>query len=459
MDRERQKREQEQPTLWQEVEGEAQSTCPQGTELNRATTETESPAENRNLMEVMAQQENLNMALWQVKKNKGAPGIDGMRVEQLEEHFEKEWPNIREELRQGTYQPQPVRRVEIPKPNGGKRKLGIPTAVDRVIQQMVLRVMEPIWEPTFSDSSYGFRPGISAHQAVEDVQNYITRGRTWVVNMDMDKFFDRVNHDKLMGIIAKRITDKRILKLIRSFLNAGVMENGVVVRNYMGTPQGGPLSPLLSNIYLDKLDKELEKRGHKFVRYADDVNILVGSERAAIRVMGSITAFITKKLKLKVNTEKSKVEPYWENTFLGFGFIKEEEPRRTISHKSITRFKKRIREICNRNRGISAQMMFIQLKRYMLGWRAYYGFTQTTWQLENLEGWIRRKLRCVAWVQWKTGRNRYKQLRKRGVPEHYARITAWSSKGPWRISRSWSLHQAFPNKLFKAWGLPPLVPV
>src|SRR6266550_557032 len=323
--------------------GEARGVAGEETESLVATSEPESPARSSRLMEDVCERENLKEALRQVKGNKGSAGVDGITVIQLTDYLKQHWPVIREQLLSGTYEPKPVRRVEIPKPDGGVRKLGIPTVLDRLIQQAVMQVLQRQWDSTFSDHSYGFRPGRSAHQAVAQAQQYIAAGYGWVIDLDLEKFFDRVNHDKLMGQIAKRVEDKRLLKLIRAFLNAGVMENGLVSPSVEGTPQGGPLSPLLSNLVLDELDRELEYRGHRFVRYADDCNIYVRSERAGQRVMESITRFIAQKLKLKVNEAKSAVARPQERKFLGFSFTAGPEVKRVIAPKALVRFKRRVR--------------------------------------------------------------------------------------------------------------------
>ena len=325
--------------------GEAREAGGEETELLPATNEPESPARTNRLMEEVCERENLKEALRRVNANKGSAGIDRMTVDGIADYLKQHWPAIREQLLSGAYQPKPVRRVEIPKPDGGVRKLGIPTVLDRFIQQAVMQVLQRQWDPTFSDHSYGFRPGRSAHQAVAQAQRYIAEGHSWCVDLDLEKFFDRVNHDKLMGQIAKRVGDKRLLKLIRAFLNAGVMENGLVSPSVEGTPQGGPLSPLLSNLVLDELDRELERRGHRFVRYADDSNIYVRSQRAGQRVMKSVTRFITQKLKLKVNETKSAVARPQERKFLGFSFTAGPEAKRVIAPQALDRFKQRIREI------------------------------------------------------------------------------------------------------------------
>src|SRR4030081_3664541 len=328
-------------------------------------------------MEEVCERENCKQALRRVKANKGSLGIDGMTVEELSGHLKEHWPTIREQLLSGTYTPQPVKRVEIPKPDRGVRKLGIPTVLDRFIQQAVMQVLQRRWDGTFSDYSYGFRPGRSAQQAVAQAQQYIAEGHGWGVDLDLEKFLDRVNHDKLMGHVAKRVEEKRLLKLIWAFLNAGVMENGLVSPSVEGAPQGGPLSPLLSNLVLDEFDRELERRGHRFVRYADDCNIYVRSERAGQRVMESVTRFITQKLKLKVNEAKSAVARPQERKFLGFSFTAGPEVKRVIAPKALDRFKRRIREITRRAKGISIQKTIEELASYMRGWRSYFGFCET----------------------------------------------------------------------------------
>src|SRR5213593_2840541 len=345
--------------------GEAREAGREETESSGARNESEKPASTDRMMEAICEWGNLKEAMWRVKANKGSAGIDGVTVDKLPDY--RELLVIREQLLSGAYKPQPVKRVEIPKPDGGVRKLGIPTALDRVVQQAVMQVLQKRWDRTFSDSSYGFRPGRSTHQAVAQSQQYIAAGYGWVVDLDLEKFFDRVNHDKLMGQIAKRIRDKRLLKLIRAFLNAGVMENGLVSPSVKGTPQGGPLSPLLSNLVLDELDRELERRGHRFVRYADDCNIYVRSERAGQRVMESVTQFITQKLKLKVNESKSAVARPQERKFLGFSFTAGPEVKRTIAPKALDRFKARVREITRRANGVSIETTMEELAPYMRG--------------------------------------------------------------------------------------------
>src|SRR6202166_4458480 len=368
---------------------------------------TESPANTNRLMEEVCERENLKEALRRVKAHKGSAGVDGITVGGISDYLKQHWPAIREQLLNGTYEPKPVRRVEIPKPDGGVRKLGIPTVLDRFIQQAVMQVLQRQWDRTFSDCSYGFRPGRSAHQAVAQAQQYIADGHGWVIDLDLEKFFDRVNHDKLMGQIAKRVEDKRLRKLIRAFLNAGVMENGLVSPSVEGTPQGGPLSPLLSNLVLDELDRELARRGHCYVRYADDCNIYVRSERAGQRVMKSITRFIMQKLKLKVNETKSAVARPQERKFLGFSFTDGPKVKRAIAPKALARFKRRVREITRRAKGVSIETTMEELAPYMRGWHSYFGFCETPRVLVNLTCWVRVRLRVALWRQWKTpGRRR-----------------------------------------------------
>jgi RNA-directed DNA polymerase len=422
-----------------------------------AKRDDESSAVSEPLMEEVCGRKNCQQALARVKSNKGSAGIDGMTVEQLPVYLKQHWPTIREQLLRGTYKPQPVKRVEIPKPDGGMRKLGIPTVLDRFIQQAVMQALQRRWDRTFSEHSYGFRPGRSAHQAVAQAQQYIAAGYGWVVDLDLEKFFDRVNHDKLMARLARRIGDKRMLKLIRAFLRAGVLEGGLVSPIDEGTPQGGPLSPLLSNIVLDELDRELERRGHRFVRYADDCNIYVRSQRAGERVMKSVSQFITIKLKLKVNEEKSAVAQPGQRKFLGFSFLETETVKRCIAAKAIARFKQRVRELTRRTRGVGLETMVAQLSRYLTGWRGYFGFCQTPWVLRSLEKWVRRRLRSVVWKQWKRGKVRFAELRKRGVSKVPAAQTAGSAHGPWRLSNSPALKIALPNAYFASLGLPPLV--
>src|ERR1700687_2877853 len=436
--------------------GEAREAGREETESSGAMNGTENPASANRLMEEVCERENLKAALQRVKANKGSPGVDGMTVIGIKDHLKQHWPAIREQLLSGTYEPKPVRRVEIAKPDGGVRKLGIPTVPDRFIQQSVSKVLQKRWSPTFSQYSYGFRPRRSAHHAVAQAQRYIAQGYGWVIDLDLEKFFDRVNHDKLMGQIAKRVEDKRLLKLIRAFLNAGVMENGLVSPSVEGTPQGGPLSPLLSNLVLDELDRELEYRGHRFVRYADDCNIYVRSERAGQRVMESISCFITQKLKLKVNEAKSAVARQQERKFLGFSFTAGPGIKRTIAPKSLERFKQRIRDTTRRAKGVSIKTTMEELATYMRGWRGYFGFCETPEVLIALTRWVRLRLRAALWRQWKTPRRRRAALIANGVSEWAARKTAGSGRGPWYLARSRALSTGLSNAYFKSLGLPSL---
>src|ERR1700744_2726992 len=432
----------------EEYRGEAPKGLQEGTESFAGERGTESPAIAEQLMEEVCERENCKQALQRVKANKGSAGVDGMTVQQLPEFLKQHWPAIREQLLSGTYKPQPVRRAEIPKPDGGGRKLGIPTVLDRCVQQAVMQVLQRKWDRTFSDHSYGFRPGRSAHQAVTAAQQYIAEGYRWCVDLDPEKFFDRVNHDKLMSKVAERVSDARLLKLIRAFLRAGVMEGGLVNPVDEGTPQGGPLSPLLSNIVLDEFDRELERRGLRFARYADDSNIYVRSKRAGERVMASVTRFITTKLKLKVNTLKSAVARPWERKFLGFSFTNARLPKRRIAPKAVRRFKEKVRELTSRTRGVSTERMAEELSRYLRGWIGYFGKCETPSVLEGLERWARRRLRSAIWKQWKRGSVRFNELRKRGVGKELAAQTAGSAHGPWRLANSPALAIALPNAYF-----------
>ena len=434
--------------------GEAREAGREETESLAVAHGPESPASTNRLMEEVCERENLREAWRRVKANKGSAGVDGITIGGLTDYLKQHGPAIREQLLNGTYEPKPVKRVEIPKPDGGVRKLGIPTVLDRLIQQAVMQVLQRRWDRTFSDHSYGFRPGRSAHQAVAQAQQYIAEGYGWCVDFDLEKFFDRVNHDKLMGQIAKRVEDKRLLKLIRAFLNAGVMEGGLVSPSVEGTPQGGPLSPLLSNLVLDEFDRELEARGHRFVRYADDCNIYVRSERAGQRVMESVKRFIVTRLKLKVNEAKSAVAKPQERKFLGFSFTSGKELKRKIAPKAIHRFKERVREITLQARGGSMDQMIQELARYVVGWRGYFGFCETRRILELLDSWIRRRVRSAFWRQWKTGRKRYAELVRRGVHRDLAFSTAGSRGGPWHVSQSPALTMALPNACLKSLGVP-----
>jgi RNA-directed DNA polymerase len=435
--------------------GEAPIAGGPGAEPVVAMAEPESPAATMHLMEKVCERENLERAWQRVRGNKGAPGVDGMTIDDAKSYLREHWPDIRSQLLAGAYRPQPVKRVEIPKPDGGVRKLGVPCVVDRLIQQALLQVLQKRWDPTFSEHSYGFRPGRSAHQAVAQAQRYVAEGYSVVVDLDLEKFFDRVNHDGLMARVAARIADKRVLKLIRAFLNAGVMEDGLVRPVDEGTPQGGPLSPLLSNLVLDDLDKELARRRLRFCRYADDCNIYVRSRRAGERVMASVSRFLTLRLKLKVNETKSAVARPEDRKFLGFSISNDGSERR-IAPKALDKFKARIRDMTCRTRGKSLPQVVDELKPYLIGWRSYFDFCQTPRVLTNLEAWTRRRLRMYLWRQWQNGHNRFKELRRRGVPKFLAAVAAGSPTGFWRMSGHPAVQMALRNHAFDALGLPRL---
>lgn len=439
-----------------ERKGEARTPDRKGTESSLARYESESLAEHERLMEAVCEAKNLKQALRRVKANGGSPGIDGMTTEELAPWLIANWARLREDLLTARHKPQPVRRKSIKKPDGGTRELGIPTVIDRFVQQAALQILQKIWDPAFSESSYGFREGRSAHQAIEAAQEYIREGYRWVVDLDLEKFFDRVNHDRLMARLATRVRDKRMLKLIRSFLESGVMIGGLVSPSDEGTPQGGPLSPLLSNVVLDELDHELEKRGHKFARYADDCNIYVRSERAGKRVMESLRRLITTRLRLRINENKSAVARPQQRKFLSFTFTGQKEARRRIAPKALDRFKERIREITGRNRGRKLEHVIQELGEYVTGWRGYFGFCETPSVMKNLDGWIRRRLRAYQWKQWKTFANRRRELERRRVDHNKATRLAASQKGPWRIAHTKALDIALPNAFFDSIGLPRL---
>lgn len=409
------------------------------------------------LMEQILSRENLIRALNRVVRNKGSHGVDEMPVQNLRAHVIEHWDTMKMELLSGTYQPQPVRRVEIPKPDGGVRLLGIPTVIDRFIQQAIAQVLSSIYDPTFSDHSYGFRPKRSAHDAVKKAKRFITEGNRWVVDIDLEKFFDRVNHDKLMGLLAKRIEDKHLLQLLHKYLKTGIMINGVVMNSEEGTPQGGPLSPLLSNIVLDELDKELEKRGHSFVRYADDCNIYVKTPKAGNRVMKSVTSFIEGKLKLKVNTSKSAVGRPWKRKFLGFSFTAHKEPKVRIAKTSMNRMKDKIRDITSRSKPYSMEQRIAKLNQYLTGWCGYFALADTPTVFVKLEKWIRRRLRMCMWKDWKKSSTKVRKLTGLGIPKGKAYEWGNSRKSYWRISNSPVLHRALGNSYWSSQGLKSLV--
>lgn len=405
------------------------------------------------LMEEVVSDANVEVALKAVKGNKGAPGIDGMTTSQLEGHLQKHWPKIRAKLLGGTYAVTPVREVEIPKPNGGSRKLGIPTVLDRFIQQLLLQVLGPIWEPRFSDRSYGFRPGRSAHDAVRQVRDYAVSGKSWVVDIDIEKFFDRVNHDILMRRVAEVIRDKRVLKLIGRYLRSGILAEGVVIERTEGTPQGSPLSPLLANIYLDPLDKELEQRGHSFARYADDCNVYVGGAAAADRLIETLPRWIEKHLRLKVNLSKSGVGRPWERKFLGFRITQDGQIE--VSPQSLQRFKQRVRELWDARRSRTSDQLRDEWLRYLRGWWNYYRLAERRRPIFDLEGWTRRHMRKCFWLRWHCTQGRKKRLAKLGVRNPLLKAAA-SSRGAWRMARSQLMHKGLSNKTLRCYRL--LVP-
>jgi len=407
-------------------------------------------------MEAVVERENLKKALARVKRNKGAAGVDGMSVDTLPAYLKEHWPTIRTQLLEGTYKPQPVRRVEIPKASGGMRPLGIPTVLDRFIQQAVMQVLQADWDGTFSETSFGFRPGRSAHQAVERAQAYIASGHTIVVDIDLEKFFDRVNHDILMGRLARRIADGRVLRLIRRYLQAGVLANGVVIERDEGTPQGGPLSPLLANMLLDEVDKELERRGHAFVRYADDLNVYVRTQRSGERVMTSLRKLFTK-LKLRVNETKSKVTRATASKFLGFSFWigTGKTIRRRVASQAIARMKERVRGLTRRSAGRSLAQMCKPLGRYLSGWKGYFRLAQTPSVFAELDGWVRHRLRAVQLKHWKRGSVIYREMIARGMSSHDARQAAANVRR-WWYSSAKGLHVALPNRFFDKLGIPRL---
>ena len=409
------------------------------------------------LMEQILSRENLIRALNRVVRNKGSHGVDEMPVQNLRAHVIEHWDTMKRELLAGTYQPQPVRRVEIPKPDGGVRLLGIPTVIDRFIQQAIAQVLSSIYDPTFSDHSYGFRPKRSAHGVVKKAKGYIAEGNRWVVDIDLEKFFDRANHDKLMGLLAKRIEDKHLLQLIHKYLKTGIMMNGVVMNSEEGTPQGGPLSPLLSNIVLDELDKELEKRGHQFVRYADDCNIYVKTPKAGNRVMKSVTSFIEGKLKLKVNVNKSAVDRPWKRKFLGFSFTNHTEPKVRIAKASVNRMKDKIRDITSRKKPYSMEVRIKKLNQYLTGWCGYFALADTPSIFKKLESWMRRRLRMCMWKDWKKPSTKVRKLIGLDIPKGKAYEWGNSRKSYWRISKSPVLHRDLGNSYWSSQGLKSLI--
>lgn len=405
-------------------------------------------------MEAVVSRENMLLALHAVERNRGAAGVDGMTTGQLRGHLRQQWEQIKAHLLEGSYQPQLVRRVDIPKPGGGTRMLGIPTVMDRLIQQALHQVMSPVWEPDFSEHSYGFRPGRGAHGAVEAARAHVEAGHRWVVDLDLEKFFDRVNHDVLMARVERKIRDRRVLGLIRRYLQSGMMVGGLVEQRVEGTPQGGPLSPLLSNILLDDLDKELERRGHRFCRYADDCNVYVKSARAGERVMASLKAFLGEKLRLKVNEAKSSVTRPWETKFLGYSMTVHRQPRLKVAARSVERFKDKVRQLVHVGRGRNLQR-FIEkdLNPVVRGWANYYGKATTYGIFEDLDGWLRRKLRCLIWRQWKRPYSRARRLIALGFTEAKAWCCAGNGRGPWWNAGASHMNAAYPAAEFQRMGL------
>jgi RNA-directed DNA polymerase len=402
----------------------------------------------------VVERENMKRAYRRVVGNRGSAGVDGMGVEELKPYLQEHWGRIGEELLGGRYEPQPVLRVEIPKPGGkGMRKLGIPTVVDRLIQQAMHQVLSPLFDPDFSEASYGFRPGRRAQQAIAKAREYVAEGKRWVVDIDLEKFFDRVNHDVLMSRVARKVKDKRVLRLSRRYLQAGIMEGGVVSQPEKGTPQGGPLSPLLSNIILDDLDKELDRRRHRYCRYADDCNIYVGSKRAGERVMKSISGFLERRLRLQVNREKSAVDRPWKRVFLGFSMTWDKVPRLRVAPSSVLRFKSNLKRAFREGKGRNLSRLVEELKPVLQGWINYFQFTEVKNTFEELDGWIRRRLRCILWRQWKRPFARAKNLMRRGLGEEQAWTSAINGRGPWWNSGAAHMNYAFPKSSFDQLGL------
>jgi RNA-directed DNA polymerase len=410
------------------------------------------------LMGAVVERTNLVRALRRVRQNQGSPGIDGMTVDELPRHLQAHWPELREALLAGTYQPQAVRRHQIPKRGGGLRQLGIPTVLDRFIQQAVLQVLQPRFDPTFSAYSYGFRPGRRAHDAVCQAQRYIQAGHRWVVDVDLAAFFDRVNHDVLLGKLAQRITDRRVLGLIRRYLEAGVLLNGVVVERHEGTPQGGPLSPLLANVLLDEVDQELTRRGHRFARYADDCNVYVQSQRAGERVMEALVGLYAT-LRLRINPAKSAVARVWERQFLGFSFwvAPGQVIKRRVAPKALTAMKDRVRHITRRSGGRSLGQLVAELRSYLVGWKAYFRLADTPGVFADVQKWLYRRLRAVHLKHWKRGKTVFRELRARGVSEPVAGVAARFARNWWRVAGHSALHLALPTAYFDRLGVPRLV--
>jgi RNA-directed DNA polymerase len=410
-------------------------------------------AEGLRQMDAVVERNNLWRAYERVMRNKGAAGVDGLTVLEFKTGLQQHWPSVRAALLAGNYMPMAIRKVEIPKPNGGVRTLGIPTVLDRLIQQALLQVLQPEFEPEFSEHSYGFRPGRNAWQAVQRAQGYIREGRRWVVDLDLEKFFDRVNHDILMSRMARKVKDERVLKLVRRYLEAGMMSDGIVSARTEGTPQGGPLSPLLSNILLTDLDRELERRGHRFCRYADDCNIYVRSEVAGQHAMAAVTDYLERKLKLQVNREKSAVARPWARKFLGYSFTWHKQVRLKIADSSLKRLKDKVREIVVGNASRNLAATISELNPVLRGWTSYFRLTEVKGVLQDLDGWIRRKLRCLLWRQWKRPATRNKRLQARGLDEKRAWKSASNGRGPWWNAGASHMNAAYPKRFFDVSGL------
>lgn len=405
------------------------------------------------LMEKILSRGNMMAAYSRVMSNKGAPGVDNMPVTALKGYLQEEWSCIKEELLAGTYCPQPVRKVEIPKPGGGTRMLGIPTVLDRLIQQAMHQILSPLFDPGFSESSYGFRPGRSAHQAIKAARRHVESGLRWVVDIDLEKFFDRVHHDTLMSLVKHKVGDRVVLSLIDSYLKAGILEGGLITARVEGTPQGGPLSPLLSNILLDELDKELERRGHKFCRYADDANVYVATRRSGERVMASISKYLTRRLKLTVNQNKSAVDRPWKRTFLSYSMTWHRKPRLTVAKKAVDKLKANLKTIFRRGRGKSIQSTIEETTPKLRGWMAYFRYSEVKNIFDELDGWLRRKLRRIIWKQWKRPYTRARNLMRRGLSEATAWKSATNGRGPWWNAGAAHMHKAFPKIYFDKLGL------
>jgi len=405
------------------------------------------------LMEEIVSRGNMMAAYSRVKANKGAAGVDKMPVSAMMDYLRKEWDRIKEELLEGAYLPQPVLKVEIPKPGGGTRMLGIPTVLDRLIQQAVHQVLSPMFDQDFSDHSYGYRPGRSAQQAVQAARRHVVSGRRWVVDLDLEKFFDRVNHDVLMSLVKRKVKDRRVLSLIDRYLKAGMFEGGLVSVRQEGTPQGGPLSPLLSNILLDELDKELEVRGHTFCRYADDSNIYVASRMSGERVMASVSRFLAERLKLTVNRSKSAVDRPWNRSFLGYSITFHRKPRLKVAGDVVERLKAMLRKACQRGRGRSLRTTIEEITPKLRGWINYFRHVEVKGVLEELDGWVRRKLRCILWRQWKRSYSRARNLMRLGLPEETAWRSATNGRGPWWNAGAAHMHKTVRKSFFDSLGL------